>query len=86
LIWKQYQSGNTNKITNFEGGIIVSLTTPEVMFIQEHLRSCNSTIGFLQFAAANCQNHQLKSLCQQMAQDHISMGNRFAGVLNRNVQ
>jgi hypothetical protein len=64
----------------------VNLTTPEVLFIQEHLRSCNSTIGFLQFAAGNCQNHQLKSLCQQMAPDHINMGFRFVGMLNKNIQ
>lgn len=64
----------------------MNLTTPEVMFVQEHLRSCHATIGLLQFAANNCQNQQLQSLCQQMAQDHINMGNRFAGMLTTNIQ
>lgn len=48
----------------------MSLTTKELMLVQDNIKMTENTIRFMQGCADICTDPQVKSLCQQMANEH----------------
>lgn len=62
---------------------MMQLTTPEVMFLQEFLKSCRSSTNFKRTCARTMSDPQLRSFCDQLSRTG-QMGEarlaRFVGV------
>ncbi len=50
----------------------MSLTTKELLLIQDNIKMTQNSIKFMEGCAEICTDPQVKSLCQQMAKDHQS--------------
>ncbi len=47
-------------------------TMPELMFVQEHLRSCSALTKLLDYASQASADPEIKSLCDRLAREHKS--------------
>ncbi|MDK2930918.1 MAG: hypothetical protein PWR07_1049 [Bacillota bacterium] len=54
------------------------LTTQELMFIEEHLRSTASVTKLLDYASQVSADPEIKSLCDRLAKDHRSDMNAYS--------
>ncbi len=55
------------------------LTTQELMFIEEHLRSNASMTKLLDYASQVSTDPEIKSLCDRLAKDHRAEMNTYSG-------
>lgn len=57
------------------------LTTHELMFIEEHLRSSVSVAKFMDYAAQMVVDPEIKSLCDRLSREHKDEITRFSGFI-----
>ncbi|MCX7923457.1 MAG: PA2169 family four-helix-bundle protein [Clostridia bacterium] len=50
----------------------MALTAKELMLVQDNIKMTQNTIRFMEGCAELASDAQVKSVCQQMAQDHQS--------------
>ncbi|MDP4180703.1 MAG: hypothetical protein Q8942_06395 [Bacillota bacterium] len=50
----------------------MSLTSKELMLIQDNIKMTQNSIKFMESCADICTDSQIKNLCQQMVRDHQS--------------
>ncbi|MEW5866912.1 MAG: hypothetical protein AB1774_08655 [Bacillota bacterium] len=56
-------------------------TTPELMFIQEHLRSSASLTKLLDYGSQMSADPEIKSLCDRLSKDHKNEINTYSGLI-----
>ncbi len=56
-------------------------TTPELMFIQEHLRSSAAVARLLDYASQVSADPEIKSLCDRLSRDHKNEINAYSGLV-----
>ncbi len=57
------------------------LTTQELMFLEEHLRSSVSVTKFMDYASQMVPDPEIKSLCDRLSKEHKHEITRFSGFL-----
>jgi len=57
------------------------LTTQELMFIEEHLRSSASVTKLLDYASQVSADPEIKSLCDRLAKDHRAEMNAYSALI-----
>lgn len=62
------------------------LTVPEVLFLEEHLRSCRSSNNFMRTATHMLADPQLRSFCEQMVREHQMSEAKFGQYLGISIQ
>lgn len=60
---------------------MANLTLPEVIFLEEELRSSNSLMAFMEHARDLTQDASVKNLINQMLHDHQSQFKSFSRFL-----
>jgi len=55
------------------------LTTQELMFIEEHLRSSASATKLMDYVSQVSADPDIKSLCDRLSKDHKAEMNTFSG-------
>lgn len=65
---------------------MVNLTLPEVLFLEEEMRASSALISFIEHASELAQDPRVKSLCNQMIQDHQRQSQAFSRFLGARLQ
>jgi hypothetical protein len=57
------------------------LTTQELMFLEEHLRSDASVTKFMDYASQMITDPEIKSLCDRLSKEHKDEITQFSGFI-----